>query len=189
MEASFAMFGEDGADKQAATKTIADLTKASGDEIKAFLGDANYQKFTDWETNAPARMAMDQFKQQLAGSAPLQDFQAQQLSAIMQEETKRPSTQFPDIDFSQAQKDPTFFSSPANVDNMIAHITDLNQRVYARAQTVLNSDQLQKLQAFQASQLEMQKLGLKMAAKMFGNDDGDSTVQPNVNIQVQPAPQ
>ena len=44
----------------------------------------------------------------------------------------------------------------------------LNQRYLARAEPILNADQYTAYQKSLNSQLEMTKMGMKMAASMFG---------------------
>ena len=51
---------------------------------------------------------------------------------------------------------------------------DVNSRVRTRAMGILTPTQLQALEAFQKQQIEMQKMGLKMAKQMFGTkQDGE----------------
>ena len=84
-------------------------------------------------------MQVDQLKQRLAGgSAPLQDFQSQQLNTIMAEETSRSTPQMSADEISRVQKgDPTTFMSEEGVDRMLAHQTEVNQRVLDRARGFL----------------------------------------------------
>jgi hypothetical protein len=191
-ESSSALFG-DQANKADAAKAIADQRKAADEQIRQFLGDANFQKLEKWETSLGTRMQVDQFKQRLAGgSAPLQDFQSQQLGTIMAEEATRATPQMSADEISRVQKgDPTALMSEEGVNRMLAHQTEVNQRVLDRARGFLTPEQLKSLGELQAQQLEMQKFGLKMAAKMFGGEGeggADGAPVQAAPVQVAPAP-
>ena len=178
-EAAGAVLGGDASDKQQTAQGMADAQKTADEDIKTYLGDANYKKLENWEGGMQARMQMNQVKQTFAGSAaPLQEFQSTQLSQIMQEESLRPSPQFDASEAVRARKDPTFFSNPENVDRTIARITEINQRVVDRARGILSPDQLKTLQNSQNQQLEMQKFGMKMASQFFGGGDNAEAQNP-----------
>ena len=59
---------------------------------------------------------------------------------------------------------------------------DLNRRVLERAGPILAPEQLKELTDFQAQQLNMQKMSMKMASEMFGNGQTPA----NVNVLVAP---
>ncbi len=172
-EASGALLTGEPADKKQAAEAMAASRKAVDEQIRASLGDANFQTLEKWEANLGTRMQMDQFKGKLAaGTTPLQSFQSDQLSTAMQEENARAMPGFPSDDFSRVQKgDMTFFMDSGNVDKMLAHQADVNQRVLDRSRSFLNGDQIKALGDFQKQQMEQQKFGLKMAAKMFGDSE------------------
>jgi hypothetical protein len=48
----------------------------------------------------------------------------------------------------------------------------VNERVLARAAAVLSPEQRQSLGTFHASQLQMQRMGMTMAVKLFGTGQG-----------------
>jgi hypothetical protein len=52
---------------------------------------------------------------------------------------------------------------------------DINQRVLERAKAVLTADQLTAFSTHQANQLQMQRMGMTVAIKMFGTQKTDDT--------------
>jgi hypothetical protein len=52
----------------------------------------------------------------------------------------------------------------------------INQRVYDRAQTILSPDQLTAFGKFQKNQLQMMRMGMSMARKMFSNDPSPASI-------------
>jgi hypothetical protein len=61
--------------------------KSAEDEMKAFLGDAGFAQYQDYQQTVADRMQLAAFKQQTAGTdSPLTDQQTDQLLAFMKEE-------------------------------------------------------------------------------------------------------
>ena len=145
-------------------------------QIKTLLGsDARYAKYQDYQKTIPSRLVMDQLKQQLANTqSPLQDFQAEPMLKIIQEESSRPS---PGLKAMQDLK-PDDYSNPELLDKLMAHQEDLNQRILTRATSFLNKAQLQALETFQRSQVELQRAGLVMAGKMMKPESSSSGATP-----------
>ena len=56
------------------------------------------------------------------------------------------------------------------LDKSLATQRDLQQRVMARAHTVLTPDQMNAFAEAQKAQLQMQEMGVKMGRAMFGGD-------------------
>ncbi len=146
--------------------------KAANDDadakIKEFLGDANFSQFQSYEKTMADRMAVSGFKDQLDASAPLTDVQEDQLFQAMTQE--RQNFKFT-TDLSDKSKFNGDFSSMLDPDKMntfFDELSKLNQQYLQRAQGILNTDQLASFQKFLDGQQAMQKMGLQMAAKMFG---------------------
>jgi hypothetical protein len=73
----------------------------------------------------------------------------------------------------------------ATLDRHFAWQEEHSKRVLERAAGVLTPEQLKEFAEFQKSQMEMQKLGLKMAKEMFGG--GKDATPGRVDEIVQPA--
>ena len=115
------------------------------------------------------RTELDQFKQQLeGGKTPLQDEQVKSLLQVMREEKEKVPPIFPEHgagmapDFGKLLTDET-------MDRQFEWQADLNRRVLERAGPILAPEQLKELTDFQAQQLNLQKVSMKMARELFGN--------------------
>lgn len=145
-------------------------TDAVDQEIKQFLGDANYQQFQAYEKTIPDRMALNMYKDaQGSGPGALSADQEQQLLQIMSDE--RGKFKFT-TDLSDQSKmmggDLAAMFTEDKVNQFQAETEQLNKQYLARAQSVLSPDQLTAFDKFLAGQRDMQAMGMKMAAKMFG---------------------
>lgn len=150
------------------TKRIKADTDAIAAEIKDFLGTDAYAAYETYEKTIPDRMAVSTLKGQLPENLALNNDQEQQLVQAMSQER-------------QGFKFTTDFNDQSNVsEDMFGKFTEdrmnvffqeqeqLNQKYLARAQTILSPDQYSAYQKSLTSQQEMMKMGMKMAASMFG---------------------
>jgi len=151
------------------TKRIKSETDAAGAEIKDFLGADTYASFETYEKSLPDRMAVSGFKDQLSGGAnALNGDQEQQLIQAMTQE--RAGFKFT-TDFSDQSNMSEDIFSKFTEDKMNLFFQEqdqLNQRYLAKAQTILSSDQYAAYQKSLTAQQDMMKMGMKMAASMFG---------------------
>ena len=60
---------------------------------------------------------------------------------------------------------------------------EMNQCVLERAKTVLTPEQLEAFAAHQSSQLQMQRMGMSMAAKMFGTQKSDNSAPAGPGVR------
>jgi hypothetical protein len=58
---------------------------------------------------------------------------------------------------------------------------EINQRVLERSKAVLTPEQLTVFATHQSSQLQMQRMGMSMAAKMFGTQKSGDTAPAKEN--------
>jgi hypothetical protein len=143
-------------------------TESTDAQIKELLGDEGYAAFEKYEKTAGERMAVGQFRDQLAGSdTPLTSAQEQQLIAEMgpihsnfkwttDYQNKKPGS----ADYNQ-------MFTEERIQTYEHEKAEFDQQVLTRAATILSPDQLKAFESFQDSQRQMQMMGMKMAAKMF----------------------
>src|ERR1051326_64641 len=174
-EAGMSMLSETDPTKR---KELMDKTKADRDainsQIKAFLGEDNYTQFQTYEKTIPDRMALNMYKdQQDTGPGALNSDQESQLLQAMSEE--RQNFKFT-TDFSDQSKFTGDFASyftEEKIDQFQKEMEDLHQHYLDRAKTILTPEQLDPFGKFLNGQREMQKVGFKMAASMFGQKSGN----------------
>ncbi len=173
--------GGDPAKRDEATQSLGEELKQSQAEIKELLGEERFAQYEDYTRNMGNRMAVDQLKSQLAsGATPLQDTQAQQLLQIMREEHQMGSDS---SGFAGgAANDPTqnlnAIASEEAMDQLFQKQEEINKRVADRATTVLTAEQSEALRTQQANQLNLQRMGMKMARQMMGGAGDTQPAQP-----------
>ena len=142
-------------------------------QIKQMLGDDNYKQYEDYQKTIPDRMTIGMFRdQQSAGSNPLSPDQETKLVQAMSDE--RQKFQFT-TDFSDQTKMGGDLASNFTEEKMNQFLKEqeqLHQSYLSRAQGLLSPEQYASYDKFLSSQRQMQKFGLQMAAKMFGNKSG-----------------
>lgn len=149
--------------------------QAVDDQIKQFLGDANYTQFQAYEKTLPERMTLNSFKdQQASGPGALTPAQEEQLIQVMGDE--RQSFKFTtDLnDKSKLEGDLSTVFSEEKINQFQSELEQLNKQYLARAQNILSSDQLTAFEKFLNGQRELQAVGMKMASKMFGTKTGNN---------------
>jgi len=168
--------GEDG-DKTAAMNDLASQQKEFDAQMKTFLGDEGYAQYKDYSETMAERMAVNQLAQQLAsGPNPINDEQSRQLLEIMKQEKKSVSPVF-----GEPGADPANMSnwqamlSEDRMNDFFKQREEINQRVLERSKAVLTPEQLAAFATHQSNQLQMQRMGMSMAAKMFGTQKSDET--------------
>jgi hypothetical protein len=142
-------------------------TKTAYDEqLKAILGDGGFKKFENYEKTIGERATLDQIQRQLSASGNAIDAtQTKGLLTIMSEERARTPNAFgPGGDTGAQMK---LMQNDQAVDGWMKSQEDFNNRVLARARTVLTPDQMLGFEAAQKQQLDMQKMGIQMSKEMF----------------------
>ena len=167
-----ALFGgeSDPAKREEAIRAMQAQRQAGEDQLKSLLGEDRFAQYKNYQQNLGERMTLNQFQQRLAGGQnALSEDQNTQLLAIMAEERRNaPSIYGND---PNAVPDPAQFESMFSDEKMNKHFEEqeqLNQRILDRARAVLTPEQLNSLASFQTNQLQMQRFGMSMAAKMMG---------------------
>ena len=145
-------------------------------QVKAFLGEERYAQYKDYGETLAERMAVNQLSQQLAsGPNPLNDDQSRQLLEIMKQEKKSVTPVFggAGADGSVNMANWQALMSEDRLNEFFKQQEEIDQRVLERAKTVLTREQLTAFATHQSSQLQMQRMGMSMAAKMFGAQKSD----------------
>lgn len=163
------MSGEMTAEQRAElTKKMKEATEAINQQLKELLGAENYSQFETYEKGIPDRMALEQFKGQLTADMALNSNQEQSLLTAISEE--RQGFKFT-TDFSNQQDFSEDMFSKFTEERMTQYFQEqdqLNQRILARVQPILSTDQYNTYAKSLKSQQDMMRMGLKMAASMFG---------------------
>lgn len=151
------------------------------EQVKGFLGEDRYAKYEAYQQTLGERTQLNLFKQQNAGTASaLSDPQMESLLTIMQEERKYITSltgeSAPANSQNQGNLQAVF--SPDQTDKMLGVQEQVNQRVYQRAMSLLSPDQLAAFGAFQTNQLQMMRMSMNMARKMFNPDNSDTPPPP-----------
>ncbi len=147
------------------------------DDLKTFLGDSRYALYKDYQQTVGERTQLNQFRQQNASSEnPLTDLQAEQLLVIMKEEKQNVAgaAGLPNAGTGQDTANLEAMLSGGQLDKFLQAQETANQRVYQRASEVLAPDQLANFATFQTNQLQMMRMGMSMARKLFGADQSGS---------------
>ena len=165
------------------TEAMASLTagqKTMDEQLKAMLGDDRYAQYKDYQETVSERTLLNQFKLQAGSDYNLNDQQTEAMLTFMKEEQKSvaASTGLP---LGQTDKDPAKLQSLLSgnkVDELIAAQDTVGQRVYERARTILSPDQLDTWGKYQTNRMQMMRMGMNMAKKMFAPDSSASDAAP-----------
>ena len=164
-----------------AISTLAANQKTMDEQLKTFLGDDRYAQYKDYQETVSERTLLNQFKLQAGSDYNLNDVQTEAMLTFMKEEQKSvaASTGLP---LGDANKDPakleTMFSGD-KVDELIAAQDTVGQRVYERARTILSPDQLNTWGKYQTNRMQMMRMGMNMAKKMFAPDKPAADAPPS----------
>lgn len=164
-----------GGDLTAEQRTeLMNKAKTSNDEvaaeIKDFLGTDAYTAYEAYEKTLQDRIPIKTLRDELAGGdMAMNDNQEQQLIQAMSEERQgfKFTTDFTkQNDFSQ---DMFGKFTEENTSRFMQEQDQLNQKYLARAQTILSAEQYAAYEKSLKAQQEMVRVGMKMAASMFGS--------------------
>jgi len=144
-----------------------DQESQNDDAIKSFLGD-QYPYYEDYKKTMGDRVQLEQLRSQLDGTkSALNDSQIKDiLYVIADEREKQPPLISQDPQAAAANLEKMF--STDTMDKQLQWQEEINKRVLDRAAGILSPEQLKSYSEFQSQQLDMQKLGMKMAREMFG---------------------
>jgi len=171
-DAGFSMLDDslDASQRADLAKQVKSQTDDFDNQIKDFLGDANYQSFQSYEKTVPDRMSVGQFNDQFAGTpnALSGDQQNQLVQAMSDARNNFQWTSGLNQQNPGANGDMATLLAADNIDRFVAERTQFDDQFLARAQQILSPAQLAAFKIFQDTQRNMQVAGLKMAGQMFG---------------------
>jgi hypothetical protein len=180
LDNSEALFDTDPASRTNAVEALKEREKKLEQDLRAILGDERFAQYADYKGGLGERMQLNQFKQQSADTEwALNDDQTKQLLQLMKEErTRQPAVAANDP--SEPVKNLEMMMSEEAMERQLQSQHDLNQRVLERSRQILSEQQVTQLATFQEQQMNMQRMGLRMARQMFGTNAnrGTNAVSP-----------
>jgi FtsZ-binding cell division protein ZapB len=171
--AATSMMGGSASNRTELLASMAAEQKTAEGQIKAFLGEERYALYQDYQQTLGERMQLQQFKTQTAGSeGALTDQQTEMLLAVMKEEKQNVAAMTGKALAETGDKSGDMQVMLGQTEQMLQFQEQVNQRVFARARTVLPEPQLNSLGHFQSNQLQTMRVSLNLAKKMFAPDTG-----------------
>jgi hypothetical protein len=168
-EKALGLMSLEGEDRTRGLQALADEQKQFEEDIRTFLGESRYLEYQDYQQTVGERTQLNMFRQGDAVGRTLTDDQTDQLLRVMAQE-KKALQETAGAVLPSATQDPAAMQQMLK-DEQTAKVIEtqerLNRRVFERAADFLTEDQLKSFGGFQASQLEMMRVGLKMARQMF----------------------
>lgn len=166
-EMGLAMMSGDKEDMATRGEEVAAVQKEYDAAIKALLGDDDYEIFKHYEESIPEQMSVSMFKNSLTGDNALSEQQEYDLIAALYDARKAlPAESLLNQQNSQTP-DPSMFSEERIAEAM--RQLETSQKAAAeRAGTILGAAQMEQFKTWQKQMADMQRLGLNMAAQMFG---------------------
>lgn len=140
-------------------------------KLKALLGLEKMAQLNDYERTLGDRMAMQQYTGSFsAAGQPLDDPQRAGLLQIMKEERLKVPAGPLDPGSKDVAASMKAMQNGDALEKSLETQRQLQQRVYARAHTVLTPDQMSAFAEAQKAQLQMQEMGIKMGRALLGGD-------------------
>ena len=138
-------------------------------KLKALLGPEKAAQLHEYERTTGDRMAIRQYQRSLSTAGqPLDDTQSASLLQIMKEERMK----VPASPLEPGGKDPlasiAALQKGEALEQSLQTQRELQQRVLARAHTVLTPDQMTAFETAQKQQLQRQETGVKWGRAIFG---------------------
>jgi len=163
-----------------AVKAMTADQKTLDEQLKGFFGDDRYAQYKDYQETVAERTLLNQFKLQAGSDYNLNDQQTEALLTFMKEEQKNVAATT-GLPLGQTDKDPAKLQALLagdKLDELIAAQDTVGQRVYERARTILSPDQLDTLGRYQTNRMQMMRMGMNMAKKMFAPDPPAADAAP-----------
>jgi cytochrome c556 len=180
-EKATSLFGDGSSTNR--TEAIEKLTanqKDFDEQMKSFLGDMRYAEYKDYQQTVGERAQLNLYKQQNASSEnALTDEQTDQLLSLMKEEKQSAVARGEAVgsDAQDKAKLPELLAD-GQTDKFLQPQEGINQRVYDRARDLLTPAQLDSFGTFQTNQLQMMRMGMTMAKKMFAPEKASTETSP-----------
>jgi hypothetical protein len=169
-EKAMALMGDKSTEDK--SKAMSGLTESQAqfdEQLKSLLGDSRYTQYKEYQETLGERAQLNMYRQGNTGENAITDAQEEQLLALMAQEKKAvqatTGNALPGSD--QAAATEAMLSEERSA-KLIEAQEMVNQRVYDRASEILTPGQLESFAQFQTNQLQMLRMGVSMARKMFG---------------------
>lgn len=173
------MMGPGSADEmKERSRTIKAITEEYNDKVRLAIGEQYYEMYREYKDTLPDRMQVNQFKQLLATSNPLDEEQEQDLINGMYEER----TQF----FSSVAGDEEQALDPSriteeDISKKIAQLAQLHENYVELARDILSESQLEQFTKSTEQMRAMQEMGIRISMQMLTKpteeDDSDKTME------------
>jgi hypothetical protein len=158
-EKSFSMMS--GGSSTNGAEPFVDQKKQLDADVQSLLGDDGYTQYTAYQKTIADQTQLNQIKNDFSDN-PLTDDQQQRLLQVMITARQNSSGNLPDT----SQMNTT--DKMAMAGQILQQQEQINQQVLMQAAEFLSPDQIQTLGTSQSNILNMQKVGMTMAQKMFG---------------------
>lgn len=171
-KATSLMGGTTNTNRQETLTALAAEQKDAEEAMRSLLGDERFQQYKEYQKTAAERMQLNLFKQQASGEAAINEQQTEQLLALISEEKKGLAAAgqvFPTGEAPGEQLNTVL--SEDKTEQLLQSQEALNQRVRDRAQDLLTPPQMEAFARFQTNQMQMMRVGMTMARKMFANPE------------------
>jgi hypothetical protein len=137
-------------------------------QLKQLLGPERAQRLENYERTMGERMQMQQYQASFTASGvPLADNQREALLKIMGEERLKAPRTVLDPANKDVAAQMKALQAGEGFEELVAQQREINQRVLARAHTVLSPDQMNAFESAQKAQLSMQEMGMKMGRQFL----------------------
>jgi hypothetical protein len=165
-EAGMTMMTGSAEEKKKAAELMKEAKAGYEQVVNDLFGAETAETFKQYEDHLPEHGSLAMFK----GSLPAADaLSAQQesdlVAALYQERKSMPADSL--LNKGGQPPDPVQFSEE-QIAKTVQQMEQLQQRSLARAETILNPAQLEQYRQYQKQMANMQTMGLKMAAQLFG---------------------
>jgi hypothetical protein len=160
----------------AVSSLVADQ-KNFDEQVKAFLGDARYAQYQQYQETSAQRMQLNAYKLQAGGDYTLTEPQTEALLTIMKEEQKNVAAAS-GLPVGEMDKDPSKLQalfSEGKTDQLMQVQETVMQQVYDRARHILSPDQLESFGKFQTNQLQMMRASMGMMKGLFGGEKSSAS--------------
>ena len=176
VESASTLFGNDPQARDEALKQIMAEHEKQEQELKAFLGEERYAKFTDYSETAGDRMMLNQFTSMNSVS----EDQTRQLLDVTKEERRRAIAEAGELQNGSRQaRELEAWMSEEGLNELVQRQERVNAHVLERAKAILSPEQMEAFGRFQASQIEMQRVNMNMTRTMFGGNKPEGAISPS----------
>ena len=165
-EAGMTMMTGSAEEKKKAVELMKDAKAGYEQVVNDLFGAETRDTFKQYEDRLPEHSSLAMFKSALPAADAMNAQQESDLiAALYQERKNMPADSL--LNKGGQPPDPTQFSEE-HITKALQQMEQLQQRNLSRAESILTSPQLEQFKQYQKQMANMQTMGLKMAAQMFG---------------------